>query len=148
MRRRKPAKDRIPQPMVHSDETNSVVATNGSLHGNVSLNEKGSVKGHEPVATPESTSHWGGRTGEAPETLDVVTDDTVAAPTSAGRVWDASETTREPDTDGAAEAEEEPRGAHAKREGLVIPDDQRGAHLKNGDPLLSVEGRALHARKG
>lgn len=101
MRRRKPAKDQIPQPMVSSDEANSVVAASGSADANVSLNEEGSVSGYPSVATPH----------------------------------------------GAAEPEEEPRGAHAKKGGLVLPVEQQGAHVMRGDPLLSLERRGLHARK-
>ncbi len=47
-----------------------------------------------------------------------------------------------------AEPVEEPRGAHAKKGGFVLPDETPGAHVMKGDPLLAVEGRALHAKKG
>jgi len=39
---------------------------------------------------------------------------------------------------------EERRGAHAKN-GELVTGIPRGAHVKQGDPLLSIEARALHA---
>lgn len=39
---------------------------------------------------------------------------------------------------------DEPRGAHVMKDGAPT-DAPRGAHVKKGDPLLSVERRALHA---
>jgi hypothetical protein len=124
MRRRKPAKDKVHEPMTPSDDANSV------------------------VATPGSTSHRNGRTDAAPETLDVVTDDTVADPTPEGAPEDTAETTIAPGTDEAAGPEMESRGAHARKGDPFLPDEQRGAHLMSADPLLSVERRAIHALNG
>jgi O-antigen/teichoic acid export membrane protein len=82
---------------------------------------------------------------EAHILLDVLPDENVAAVTAHSvDSADAPVTMARPDTGGV---EEEPRGAHVMKGG-ILSDEPWGAHVTKGDPFLAVERRALHARKG
>ena len=60
---------------------------------------------------------------------------------------DAPEATRTADTEAEVVRFEGERGEHVMK-GQVLTDLPRGAHVKENDPFLSVERRAVHGMHG